>query len=95
MTVSGVILTLNSDPSLQTATMEWLAQEPRIDLGPRQCLQQAVVLDAASRDDERELWNALRDHPGIDQASLTGVFFDEAQPDDHTSAQHDPEELTP
>ncbi len=81
MPVSGLVVSLKSDPQLREQTIAAIRNEKRIEIGVVQSHRMAIVLDTASLGDDKLLWCWLSSLPGV-------IFVDVADPDDPLATGH-------
>ena len=74
MPVIGGVLHLSGDQTLQERALDFLNQHPRITTGDRNADRLAVVVESDSRAEDKSIWTALEEHPGIVFASV--IFAD-------------------
>ena len=65
MPVSGLVVSLKSDPQLRNEAIDAIRAEPRIEIGAIKQRRMAVVLDTASVDEDKQLWCWLGSLPGV------------------------------
>jgi hypothetical protein len=65
MPVSGLVITLESDPRAHAQALQIMAQDPRITVGERFGLRLAAVSDTCSSAEAEELISALFRVPGV------------------------------
>jgi hypothetical protein len=83
MPISGLLITLDRDPSKRTSAIAALQQHPSIDLGEGEDHRLPIVVDTPSSDDDRAVWDWLHEQPGITFVDVVYVHFDE---DEHEEA---------
>ncbi len=76
MPVSGLVLTLSSDPARQADARRTLSEMPSIELGPRDGRRVAAVLDTVDEDANRCDWRRLNDLDGVEHIDVTFVSLD-------------------
>jgi nitrate reductase NapAB chaperone NapD len=77
--VSGLVITFSSDIAHHGETMEQLAGEPAIEIGDAVGPKLAIVVDSDTRDHDREIWNWVRNLPGIAMVDVAFVGFEETE----------------
>lgn len=83
MPISGLILTLCSDPDAAQSAILKCHEDPRIEVGQCVGLRRCpITLTTESQDEDKACWQALQDDPGIDHVDVACVFFDDDQADD-------------
>jgi hypothetical protein len=65
MPISGLVITLDEDPSARTHALEVLARDPRLALGVPFGARLPAVAESPSANEAEELVRALADEPGI------------------------------
>ena len=77
MPISGLVVSLKSDPQLREEAITAIRQEKRIEIGLIQSRRMAIVLDTASTDEDKQLWCWLSSLPGVVLVDVAMVGFDE------------------
>lgn len=77
MAVSGLIVTLVEDAVIAQQAVATLSCDPRLVLGERSDRRVPLVAQTPSPGDDRELWDALRAMPGVENVDVAFVGFDE------------------
>jgi nitrate reductase NapAB chaperone NapD len=57
--------------------MQTLAEIPEIDLGQINGGKVAIVVDSETKQRDQEIWNTVRDLPGVIDLAIAMVAFDE------------------
>ncbi|MBL8761239.1 MAG: hypothetical protein JNL50_08045 [Phycisphaerae bacterium] len=81
MAVSGIVVTLASDPGLAEQAMAALSADPRLTLGERFGLRLAAVAETDSPRADRDLWDQLHAIPGVVHVDVTFVALDQPAPE--------------
>lgn len=77
MPVSGLVVSLVSDPQLRKEAIASIRSEPRIEIGVIEGRRMAIVLDTESTDADKQLWCWLSSLPGVVFVDVALVGFDE------------------
>ena len=78
MPVSGLVVSLSDQPALREKAMDAIRDEPRIEIGVTKSRRMAIVIDTASSDDDKQLWNWLQELPGVAFVDVVMVGFEES-----------------
>lgn len=76
MAISGLVVTLAEDDAAADATVTQLRADTRLTLGDRFGRRLALVADTPSIHADRDLWDELRETPGITNVDVTFVHLD-------------------
>jgi nitrate reductase NapAB chaperone NapD len=76
MPISGLLITLDCDPSKRAEALAALRQHPAIDIGEGEAHRVPIVVDTPSSDEDRAVWDWLHDQPGVAFVDLVYVHFD-------------------
>jgi len=90
MPVSGLVLTLKSDPEIVRATLDWLGGLEAVALGEISGSKLPITLDTASQQEDKAYWHDLQDCPGILNVDVACVFFEDDNPDNASSNSAQP-----
>lgn len=74
MPVSGLVVSLKSDPRLREEAINAIRGDSRIEVGAIEGRRMAVILDTDSSDDDNRIWCWLGSLPGV-----TAVGLDERE----------------
>jgi len=93
MPVSGLVLTLSSadgDDHAVRATLDALAADARVTVGPRADAKLPIALDTPGRAEDRAAWRWIEDLPAVRWIDLVWVGLDPGEPDegDAPGARH-------
>ena len=77
MPVSGLVVSLKSDPQLRQQAIDAIRAEPRIEVGAIESRRMAIVVDTATTDDDKQLWCWLGSLPGVVFVDVALVAFEE------------------
>ena len=77
MPISGLVVSFADDPPLRQKAIEAMEAEPRIDVGVIESNRVAIVLDTASGEEDKRLWEWLSALPGVVFIDVAMVVFDE------------------
>ncbi len=77
MPISGLVVTFSSAVTDHSVSIEALDAIPEIETGAASGSKLAIVVDSASKDRDREIWDAVRELPGVVDVSVALVAFDE------------------
>ncbi|MHC5024269.1 MAG: PX domain-containing protein [Planctomycetota bacterium] len=78
MSISGLAITLTPEADLAETAVAALRERPGIELGPRAGDRLAITAETASARADRELWHWITALPGVVQADVVSVWFDDA-----------------
>lgn len=77
MPISGLIITLDPDPTLVDRAIAMLASDDAFELGERIDNRVAAVLATDSEPANKQAWIALNSLPGVRFVDVTSVHFEE------------------
>lgn len=80
MPISGLVVSLVSDPRLRDEAIDKIRAEPRIKVGMMHANRIAIVLDTPTIEDDKRLWSWLSLLPGVVFVDLAMVAFDSSDP---------------
>lgn len=80
MPVSGVVVTFTHDAEARDRALAALRRDRSVELGRRDGVRIAAVLDTPSEDENRRLWQWLNALPGVCHVDVVFVSFDDEQP---------------
>jgi hypothetical protein len=83
MPVSGLVVSLTQEPELRRKTVDAIRGEPRIDIGPIHSDRMALVIDTASSAEDKQLWDWLKQLPGVVFVDVALVAFED--PTEHVN----------
>ena len=87
MPVAGLVLTLSCDGGARDALFETLRGMQGLTVGPRKGAQVALVLETATLREQRDVWDALSETPGVAGIQLAYAHLDE---NDHRDIEPGP-----
>ncbi len=92
MPISGLVVTFNSSTDQHTAAIESLREIPEIDIGDAHGSKMAIVVDSPTQRRDQEIWNTVRELPGVIDLAVAMIAFDEivALDEDDEPAENDP-----
>lgn len=76
MPVSGLLLTLDSNPARADAVLRAIGNDQHIELGVRDGRKQAAVIDASDERENRRLWTWLDNLPGVEHIDVVFISID-------------------
>lgn len=79
MPISGLAITLNSDDALAQASVAALADHACITIGQREGHRLPIVVETASEEEDRDVWQWLHSLPGVQFVDVACVHFDDNQ----------------
>jgi hypothetical protein len=74
--VSGLVVSLSDEPQPLAAALAAIGREKRITMGVFEANRLAIVLDTASSDEDRQLWEWLGSLPGVSFIEVAFVGFE-------------------
>lgn len=77
MPVSGLVVSLAEEPELRQLAIDAIGRESRIEIGSIHSNRMAIVIDTASSDEDKQLWNWLMDLPGVVFVDVALVAFEQ------------------
>jgi len=77
MPISGLVVTLSDDAVLQRAALDAMRHHPALELGERSIHQIPVVVESASEEEDRLIWEWLHTLPGVALVVVAFIHFDE------------------
>lgn len=80
MPVSGLVVTLDAPVANHSEAIEALKAIPEIEVGETAGSKLAIVVDSATKRRDQEVWNTVRDLPGVIDLAVALVAFDEDDP---------------
>ena len=78
MPISGLVITLADDAARRDAALAALRDHAAIDLGPQTGSRVPIVVETASDDEDRQVWEWLQSLPGVMQVDVAMIHFEEA-----------------
>lgn len=80
MPVSGLVVSLRDEPQLRAEALAAIRREARITIGAFKANRLAIVLDTASSDEDRQLWDWLGSLSGVSFVEIAFVGFEQSNP---------------
>lgn len=77
MPVSGLVVTLDAPVANHSEATEALKAIPEIEIGVTAGSKLAIVVDSATKRRDQEVWNTVRELPGVIDLAVALVAFDE------------------
>jgi nitrate reductase NapAB chaperone NapD len=78
MPISGLVITLADDAARRDAALVALRQHAAITLGTQADARLPVVVETASDDEDRQVWEWMHSLPGVMQVDVALIHFEEA-----------------
>lgn len=85
MPISGLIVHLSENRTLQHAALAAMREHPALELGEQRRNQLALVVESACEEEDRLTWEWLHALPGVTMVVVAFVHFDE--PDEEAKSQ--------
>ncbi len=79
MPVSGLVVTFNTPVDQHRETIELLENVPEIETGDFKDGKLAIVVDSQTRQRDQEIWDWVRQMPGVIDLAVAFVGFDDGQ----------------
>ena len=76
MPVSGLVISLCDGPESRAGALSAIRQETRITMGVLAANRLAIVLDTASSEEDRQLWDWLGSLSGVSFVEVAFVGFE-------------------
>ncbi|TWU04627.1 chaperone NapD [Stieleria varia] len=77
MPISGLVITFASQVEEHSAAIESLHEVPEIEIGNASGSKLAIVVDSADKRRDQQIWNMVRELPGVIDLAVAMVAFDE------------------
>ena len=77
MPVSGLVLSLSDEPQPRAEALAVIGREAQITVGVLEANRLAIVLDTASREEDRQLWDWLGSLAGVSFVEVAFVGFEQ------------------
>ena len=77
MPVSGLVVSLKSDPRLREEAIEAIGRESCIEVGVIERRKMAIVVDTDSSEDDKRIWCWLGALPGVAFVDVAMVAYDQ------------------
>ncbi len=77
MPVSGLVVSLSDKLQPLADTLAAIGLETRITIGVREANRLAIVVDTASSEEDRQLWEWLGSLPGVSSVEVAFVSFEQ------------------
>lgn len=81
MPISGLVVTFESPVDHHWATVQRLRETVEIEVGNAGGSKLAIVVDSENKRRDQEIWNMVRDLPGVIDLAVALVAFDEETDD--------------
>lgn len=79
MPVSGLVLCLSDDPRPRAAAIDVIGREARITVGVMEANRLAIVVDTASTEEDKQIWEWLGSLPGVSFVEVAFVGFEQQE----------------
>jgi nitrate reductase NapAB chaperone NapD len=77
MPVSGLVVTFSSGVANHSEAIESLLAIPEVEIGEAGGSKLAIAVDSATQSRDQEVWNAVRQLPGVVDLAVAMIAFDE------------------
>jgi hypothetical protein len=77
MPVSGLVVSLSDEPQPRSEALAVIGREARITMGVLEANRLAIVLDTASSEEDRQLWDWLGSLSGVSFVEVAFVGFEQ------------------
>jgi hypothetical protein len=77
MPVSGLVVSLSDEPQRRAEALAVIGREARITMGVLEANRLAIVLDTASSEEDRQLWDWLGSLLGVSFVEVAFVGFEQ------------------
>lgn len=81
MPISGLVVTFESPVVEHSATLDELKNIPEIELGTCHGSKLAIVIESDTKIRDQEIWNMVRELPGIADVAVAMIAFSEGEPE--------------
>ena len=78
--ISGLVVTFIASQTSVESLRQTLQVIPEIEVGECSEHRMAIVVDSASRQRDREIWEQIQQLPGVSDINVAFVGFDETDP---------------
>jgi nitrate reductase NapAB chaperone NapD len=75
--ISGLVVTFQSSVTEHAEAVEALRMIPEIDIGDSAGSKLAIVIDSETKRRDQEIWNTVRQLPGVIDLAVAMVAFDQ------------------
>lgn len=90
MPISGLVITFESSVAEHPAALESLRELPEVEIGDAGGSKLAIVVDSPDKRRDQEIWNTVRELPGVVDLAVAMVAFDEdAETDKHDAIRNE------
>ena len=79
MPVSGLVVSLSDEPQKRADALAVIGREQRITVGVLEAQRLAIVLDTASSEEDKQLWDWLGSLPGVSFLEVAFVGFEQRE----------------
>jgi len=86
--ISGLVVTFASSIDEHKDAIEQLRSIPEIEIGQSSGGKLAIVVDTENKRRDQEIWNTVRDLPGVIDLAVAMVAFDEDDPKTEDDEKH-------
>ena len=80
MPVSGLVVSLSEGSQLRAEALSAIRRETRITMGDMAANRLALVLDTASSEEDRQLWDWLGSLSGVSFVEVAFIGFEQSEP---------------
>ena len=77
MPISGLVITFESPVQQHDVALDLLRALPEIEIGNAGGSKLAIVVDSTSKRRDQEIWNTVRELPGVIDVAVALVAFDD------------------
>ena len=78
MPISGLAITLSVDEARALSAQQAMADEQRVEIGPRNGRRLAATIETASQDEDRRLREWMTALDGVEHIDIVFIHFDDA-----------------
>lgn len=89
VSTSGIVVTLTNSAAERTQLLEWLADDPRIDVGPVEGSRLPITVQHDTPELERTIWRAIEAQPAVTFMNLVFHHLDAPAGADTPESNHD------
>lgn len=86
MPISGLVVTFRSAVTEHANSLEAIRAIPEIDMGEAVGSRLAIVVDSESKGRDQEIWDTVRQLPGVIDLAIAMVAFDADEPTNRNDA---------
>lgn len=88
--VSGLVVTFDAPITCHGETVDALRAIPEVEIGPSGGSKLALVVDSATKRRDQEVWDTVRDAPGVVDLAIALVAFEEPDACEEDDSQGGP-----